>query len=186
MAHGYLVLSAAAGLFVDPDPGPVLANFGLERLRFVKPVYLGDSIGVRLTVKSKTIRPDGSGEVTWDVGVTNTDGELVASYDLLTINARRDRLSRISRRRRHLGGTHPVQQPAVLVGPLAPGLVPAAGPAVAAGHNVPQQVRAAIRSDRPQPGDPLGRFDVQHPGVVQAGHRQDRRVGRSATLSYGA
>ena len=89
VAHGYLVLSAAAGLFVDPDPGPVLANFGLERLRFVKPVYLGDTIGVRLTVKSKTIRPDGSGEVTWDVGVTNADGELVASYDLLTINARR-------------------------------------------------------------------------------------------------
>jgi len=90
VAHGYLVLSAAAGLFVDPDPGPVLANFGLERLRFVKPVYFGDTIGVRLTVKSKTVRPDGSGEVTWDVGVTNGDGELVASYDLLTINARRD------------------------------------------------------------------------------------------------
>jgi oxepin-CoA hydrolase/3-oxo-5,6-dehydrosuberyl-CoA semialdehyde dehydrogenase len=89
VAHGYLVLSAAAGLFVDPAPGPVLANFGLDRLRFVKPVYFGDTIGVRLTVKSKTIRPDGSGEITWDVGVTNGDGELVASYDLLTINARR-------------------------------------------------------------------------------------------------
>jgi oxepin-CoA hydrolase/3-oxo-5,6-dehydrosuberyl-CoA semialdehyde dehydrogenase len=90
VAHGYLVLSAAAGLFVDPDPGPVLANFGLERLRFVKPVYFGDTIGVRLTVKSKTIRPDGSGEVTWDVGVTNQNGELAASYELLTINARRN------------------------------------------------------------------------------------------------
>ena len=89
VAHGYLVLSAAAGLFVDPDPGPVLANFGLERLRFVKPVFPGDTIAVRLTVKQKTIRPDGSGEITWDVGVTNQNGELVASYDLLTINALR-------------------------------------------------------------------------------------------------
>ena len=89
VAHGYLVLSAAAGLFVDPDPGPVLANFGLERLRFVKPVFPGDTIAVRLTVKQKTIRPDGSGEITWDVGVTNQNGELVAGYDLLTINALR-------------------------------------------------------------------------------------------------
>lgn len=90
VAHGYFVLAAAAGLFVDPDPGPVLANFGLERLRFVKPVYPGDTIGVRLTVKSKVVRFDGSGEVTWDVGVTNQAGEPVAGYDLLTINARRD------------------------------------------------------------------------------------------------
>ena len=90
VAHGYFVLAAAAGLFVDPDPGPVLANFGLERLRFVKPVYPGDTIGVRLTVKSKVVRFDGSGEVTWDVGVTNQNAEPVAGYDLLTINARRD------------------------------------------------------------------------------------------------
>ncbi len=89
VAHGYFVLAAAAGLFVDPDPGPVLANFGLDRLRFVKPVYPGDTIRVRLTVKSKVVRFDGSGEVTWDVGVTNQDGEPVAGYDLLTINARR-------------------------------------------------------------------------------------------------
>ena len=88
VAHGYFVLAAAAGLFVDPDPGPVLANFGLDRLRFVKPVYPGDVISVRLTCKAKTIRGGiDQGEVTWDVGVTNSDGELVAAYDLLTINA---------------------------------------------------------------------------------------------------
>ena len=43
VAHGYLILSFAAGLFVDPDPGPVLANYGLDNLRFVTPVYPGDS-----------------------------------------------------------------------------------------------------------------------------------------------
>jgi oxepin-CoA hydrolase/3-oxo-5,6-dehydrosuberyl-CoA semialdehyde dehydrogenase len=87
VAHGYLVLSFAAGLFVDPAPGPVLANFGLERLRFVKPVYPGDSIAVRLTCKSKTPREPEYGEVRWDVGVTNQNGDLVASYELLTLNA---------------------------------------------------------------------------------------------------
>ena len=61
VAHGYFVLSAAAGLFVDPAPGPVLANYGLDNLRFVKPVYPGDTIRVRLTCKQKTAKetPDG-------------------------------------------------------------------------------------------------------------------------------
>ena len=54
VAHGYFIVSAAAGLFVDPAPGPVLANYGLEKLRFTKPVYPGDTIQVRLTVKQKT------------------------------------------------------------------------------------------------------------------------------------
>jgi oxepin-CoA hydrolase/3-oxo-5,6-dehydrosuberyl-CoA semialdehyde dehydrogenase len=54
VAHGYFVISAAAGLFVDPAPGPVLANYGLENLRFVKPVYPGDTIQVKLTCKQKT------------------------------------------------------------------------------------------------------------------------------------
>ncbi len=87
VAHGYLVISAAAGLFVDPAPGPVLANFGLERLRFVKPVYPGDAITVRLTCKEKTPKTDEYGQIRWDVAVTNADDEIVAAYDVLTLNA---------------------------------------------------------------------------------------------------
>lgn len=90
VAHGYFVIAAAAGLFVDPDPGPVLANFGLEHLRFVQPVYPGDEIKLRLTAKHKSARTGSEwGEVTWDVEVTNQDDAVVATYDLLTINARR-------------------------------------------------------------------------------------------------
>ena len=87
VAHGYLILAFAAGLFVDPDPGPVLANYGLDNLRFVKPVKPGDAIQVALTVKDKTLRKPDQGEVRWDVVVTNRDGETVAVYDLLTMNA---------------------------------------------------------------------------------------------------
>jgi len=87
VAHGYLILAFAAGLFVDPDPGPVLANYGLDNLRFIKPVKPGDSIQVALTVKDKTLRKPDQGEVRWDVVVTNQNGEQVAGYDLLTMNA---------------------------------------------------------------------------------------------------
>lgn len=87
VAHGYLILSFAAGLFVDPAEGPVLANYGLEGLRFVKPVKPGESIKVALTVKSKTQRSPEQGEVRWAVAVTNQDDELVATYELLTMNA---------------------------------------------------------------------------------------------------
>jgi oxepin-CoA hydrolase/3-oxo-5,6-dehydrosuberyl-CoA semialdehyde dehydrogenase len=87
VAHGYLILAFAAGLFVDPDPGQVLANYGLDTLRFVKPVKPGDAIQVSLTVKEKTLRKPDQGEVRWDVVVTNRDGETVAAYDLLTMNA---------------------------------------------------------------------------------------------------
>lgn len=88
VAHGYLLLSFAAGLFVDPDPGPVLANFGLENLRFVKPLYPGDEMKLRLTAKHKAVREGaGWGEVTWNVEVTNQNDEVCATYDLLTINA---------------------------------------------------------------------------------------------------
>jgi oxepin-CoA hydrolase/3-oxo-5,6-dehydrosuberyl-CoA semialdehyde dehydrogenase len=87
VAHGYLILSFAAGLFVDPAPGPVLANYGLDNLRFVKPVKPGESIQVALTVKEKTLRKPDQGEVRWDVVVTNAQGETVAAYDLLTMNA---------------------------------------------------------------------------------------------------
>ncbi|HEX8126027.1 MAG TPA: phenylacetic acid degradation bifunctional protein PaaZ [Allosphingosinicella sp.] len=86
VAHGYLILSFAAGLFVDPDPGPVLANYGLEGLRFQTPLYPGDSMRVELTVKSKSIRNEEMGEVRWAVYVFNQKDEIVASYDLLTMN----------------------------------------------------------------------------------------------------
>lgn len=86
VAHGYLILSFAAGLFVDPDPGPVLANYGLENLRFQTPLYPGDSMRVELTVKSKSVRNDEMGEVRWAVYVFNQKDEIVASYDLLTMN----------------------------------------------------------------------------------------------------
>ncbi|MEM7728342.1 MAG: phenylacetic acid degradation bifunctional protein PaaZ [Pseudomonadota bacterium] len=87
VAHGYLILSFAAGLFVDPAPGPVLANYGLNDLKFLAPVSPGDTIKVRLTAKSKKKRNDEYGEVRWDVEVTNQDDEAVATYELLTMNA---------------------------------------------------------------------------------------------------
>ncbi|HXV00412.1 MAG TPA: phenylacetic acid degradation bifunctional protein PaaZ [Caulobacteraceae bacterium] len=87
VAHGYLILSFAAGLFVDPAPGPVLANYGLEELRFVKPMKPGDAMAVALTVKSKAQRSPQMGEVRWGVVVTNQAGEVTATYDLLTMNA---------------------------------------------------------------------------------------------------
>mgnify|MGYP000031660470 FL=1 len=95
IAHGYFVLSAAAGLFVSPAPGPVLANYGLDTLRFVKPVGIGDTIRARLTAKRKTDRNRqdangvGQGVVAWDVEVTNQHNEVVASYDILTLVAKR-------------------------------------------------------------------------------------------------
>ena len=95
IAHGYFVLSAAAGLFVSPAPGPVLANYGLDTLRFVKPVGIGDTIRARLTAKRKIDRgrkdPNGVGQgvVAWDVEVTNQHDEVVASYDILTLVAKR-------------------------------------------------------------------------------------------------
>ncbi|MFO1467482.1 MAG: phenylacetic acid degradation bifunctional protein PaaZ [Steroidobacteraceae bacterium] len=86
VAHGYFLISAAAGLFVDPDFGPVLANYGLDNLRFLKPVKAGDRISVRLTAKHKTLRADkGYGEVAWDTEITNQAGETVATYDVLTM-----------------------------------------------------------------------------------------------------
>ena len=89
VAHGYLVLSFAAGLFVDPDPGPVLANYGLENLRFLTPVYPGDDLTVTLTCKQIIPREDaGHGEVRWDTDVTNQDGASVAKYDVLTMVAK--------------------------------------------------------------------------------------------------
>ncbi|RSN69253.1 phenylacetic acid degradation bifunctional protein PaaZ [Actinomadura sp. WAC 06369] len=89
VAHGYLVVSLAAGLFVDPAPGPVLANFGVDGLRFLTPVKAGDSIAVTLTVKQITPRTGADyGEVRWDAVVANRDGEPVATYDVLTLVAK--------------------------------------------------------------------------------------------------
>ncbi len=96
VAHGYFIISAAAGMFVDPAPGPVLANYGLENLRFVEPVGIGDTIQVRLTAKEKiwkAKRPDedrATGVVVWDVEVKNQDAVSVAIYDILTLVERAD------------------------------------------------------------------------------------------------
>ena len=96
IAHGYFVLSAAAGLFVSPGVGPVLANYGLDTLRFITPVGIGDTIQARLTCKRKIdqgkLSPKGEpqGVVAWDVEVTNQHGELVASYDILTLVVKRE------------------------------------------------------------------------------------------------
>ena len=94
VAHGYFVLSAAAGLFVLPAKGPVLANYGLEGLRFTRPVFPGDTIQVRFTCKRKTAKDTPSdgvpqGVVEWDVEVTNQANETCAVYSILTLVARR-------------------------------------------------------------------------------------------------
>jgi oxepin-CoA hydrolase / 3-oxo-5,6-dehydrosuberyl-CoA semialdehyde dehydrogenase len=89
VAHGYLLLSFAAGLFVDPEYGPVLANYGLDSLRFLKPVQPGEAIKVRLTAKEKAPRNQQYGEVRWDVEITTGTGETAATYELLTMNAMR-------------------------------------------------------------------------------------------------
>ena len=89
VAHGYLVVSLAAGLFVEPNPGPVLANFGVDNLRFLTPVKAEDSIQVTLTVKQVTPRTSADyGEVRWDAVVTNQHDAPVATYDVLTLVAK--------------------------------------------------------------------------------------------------
>ena len=90
VAHGYLIVSFAAGLFVDPAPGPVLANFGVDNLRFLTPVRFGDALSVTLTCKQITPRESAAyGEVRWDADVTRDDGESVARYDVLTLVAKK-------------------------------------------------------------------------------------------------
>lgn len=96
VAHGYLLISAAAGMFVDPAQGPVIANYGLENLRFVEPVAIGDTIQARLTCKQKIKkdkRPDevkATGVVEWDIEITNQRDEPVAVYSILTLVERRE------------------------------------------------------------------------------------------------
>ncbi|MFC5739866.1 phenylacetic acid degradation bifunctional protein PaaZ [Sinirhodobacter huangdaonensis] len=89
VAHGYLIASFAAGLFVEPNPGPVLANYGVDNLRFLTPVYFGDTLQVRLTCKEINPRANAEhGEVRWDCQVSNQDGAVVAQYDVLTMVAK--------------------------------------------------------------------------------------------------
>jgi len=88
VAHGYLVVSFAAGLFVDPAPGPVLANYGLDNLRFLAPTYPGDELTITLTAKAITPRDGDYGEVRWDADLTKQDGTSVAKYDVLTMVAK--------------------------------------------------------------------------------------------------
>ncbi|OTG87423.1 phenylacetic acid degradation bifunctional protein PaaZ [Acinetobacter sp. ANC 4558] len=91
VAHGYFIVSAAAGLFVDAPAGPVIANYGMDNLRFVEPVKIGDTIQVELTCKQKTPKlqrdPEqkAHGVVVWDIKVKNQRHELVATYDILTL-----------------------------------------------------------------------------------------------------
>ena len=88
VAHGYLIVSLAAGLFVQPDYGPVLANYGIDNLRFLTPVKPGDEITVSLTCKQISPRAGDYGEVRWDAELTNQDGTVVATYDVLTMVAK--------------------------------------------------------------------------------------------------
>ncbi|MEY0976622.1 phenylacetic acid degradation bifunctional protein PaaZ [Providencia rettgeri] len=95
IAHGYFVVSAAAGLFVDAGVGPVIANYGMESLRFIEPVKIGDTIQVRLTCKKKIKKTQKlaedkpNGVVEWDVQVFNQDDTVVALYSILTLVERR-------------------------------------------------------------------------------------------------
>ncbi|HMT92488.1 phenylacetic acid degradation bifunctional protein PaaZ [uncultured Thiothrix sp.] len=89
VAHGYFLVSLAAGLFVEPNEGPVLANYGLDDLRFSAPVYAGDTLQVQFTCKQKTNREtENYGEVRWDTAIVNQEGALVAHYDVLTLVAK--------------------------------------------------------------------------------------------------
>jgi oxepin-CoA hydrolase/3-oxo-5,6-dehydrosuberyl-CoA semialdehyde dehydrogenase len=96
VAHGYFILSAAAGLFVDAKKGPVLLNYGIDECRFTKPVYPGSTIGVRLTVKEK-IEQEKKGDddvakgiVKWLVDVYDETGETVAIVTILTMVKKRN------------------------------------------------------------------------------------------------
>jgi oxepin-CoA hydrolase / 3-oxo-5,6-dehydrosuberyl-CoA semialdehyde dehydrogenase len=91
VAHGYFIMSAAAGLFVDAKKGPVLLNYGIDELRFTKPVYAGSTIGVKLTVREKINQekrePDeiAKGIVKWYVEVYDEANETVAIATILTM-----------------------------------------------------------------------------------------------------
>ena len=103
VAHGYFILSAAAGLFVSGKKGPVIANYGLENASFFKPVYAGDTITVYLTAKEKINRgvkgrniP--SGVVKWLVEVVNQREEVVCVATILTLVAKKSPFNELNRR----------------------------------------------------------------------------------------
>ncbi|MGH1362830.1 MAG: phenylacetic acid degradation bifunctional protein PaaZ [Calditrichia bacterium] len=95
VAHGYFVVSAAAGLFVWPGEGPVLANYGMEKLRFIEPTYIGDTIHLKITCMRKTEKEPREeeprqGVVEWFVEIYNQDNVVVANYVILTLVAKKD------------------------------------------------------------------------------------------------
>ena len=96
VAHGYFILSKAAGLFVEPKKGPVLLNYGIEECRFTKPVYPGATIGVKLTVKQKIEQEKRSeddiakGIVKFLVDIYDETGETVGIATILTMVKKRD------------------------------------------------------------------------------------------------
>ena len=90
IAHGLLVLSVATGLMVSSRPGPVVANYGSDKLRFVRPVFLGDTIRARLEcvhkqVRAKPLRNQPVGVVDWKIRVMNQNDELVATWIFKTL-----------------------------------------------------------------------------------------------------
>ncbi|WP_459212487.1 phenylacetic acid degradation bifunctional protein PaaZ [Aquimarina rhabdastrellae] len=101
-AHGYFIISAAAGLFVYPNKGPVAANYGLEECRFLRPIYHNDTIYVRLTCKEKVERDSRgrelpSGIVKWFVEVFDQEDELVAVATILTMVQKKNPFVQINR-----------------------------------------------------------------------------------------
>ncbi len=101
-AHGYFILAAAAGLFVSPAKGPVAANYGLDECRFVKPIYHGDTIQVRLTCKERVDRDSRgkehpSGVVKWYVEVFDQENELAAFATILTLVQKKSPFIRMDR-----------------------------------------------------------------------------------------
>ncbi len=102
-AHGYFLLSAAAGLFVNPAKGPVGANYGLDECRFIRPVYHNDTIQVRLTCKEKVDRDSRGkehpcGVVKWYEEIFDQDGELVAMATILTLVQKKSPFVEINRK----------------------------------------------------------------------------------------
>ena len=94
VAHGYFVLAAAAGLFVDGAKGPVLANYGIDEFRFTKPLYVGAKMKVQLTVKEKISQEDREGEiprgiVKWRAEVIDSENETAALGTILTLVAKK-------------------------------------------------------------------------------------------------
>ncbi len=91
VAHGYFIMSAAAGLFVDAKKGPVLLNYGIDELRFTKPVYAGTTIGVKLTVKEKVNQEKkdendiSKGIVKWYIEISDQTNEIIGVATILTM-----------------------------------------------------------------------------------------------------